>query len=199
MNLKKFLKLLRKNESTVSMIFGLLVILFVGFFIINNFNKQDDGETIPSIGTEQSENIEGKYVVQEGDDLWKIAEKKLGSGFEWNKIADLNNLKDPYVIEKGQELKLPTTETTTTPVVLETPSVTPQVTEAELLITEAPSVKSDSTIISDNTYEVVKGDTLWSISVRAYGDGYRWMEIAQANNLENPNVIHSGNRFVIPR
>ncbi len=48
------------------------------------------------------------------------------------------------------------------------------------------------------TYQVVKGDTLWSIAIKVYGDGYRWPEIAKANKLQNPNLIHSGNIFVIP-
>ncbi|HUV71729.1 MAG TPA: LysM peptidoglycan-binding domain-containing protein [Clostridia bacterium] len=46
---------------------------------------------------------------------------------------------------------------------------------------------------------MVKGDTLWDISVRAYQDGYRWVEIAEANNLSNPNIIHPGNALTIPR
>ena len=57
---------------------------------------------------------------------------------------------------------------------------------------------SDEAIGGDK-YTVQKGDTLWDISVRAYGDGYRWVEIAEANALTNPDLIHSGNEFVIPR
>jgi nucleoid-associated protein YgaU len=40
---------------------------------------------------------------------------------------------------------------------------------------------------------------LWTIAVRAYGDGYKWTEIAKANKLVNPNLIHPGNVFVLPR
>ena len=53
--------------------------------------------------------------------------------------------------------------------------------------------------ITTATYEVVKGDNLWDIAVRAYGDGYKWVEIANANNMLNPSIIHSGNILVLPR
>ena len=53
--------------------------------------------------------------------------------------------------------------------------------------------------IEGEKYTVQKGDTLWDISVRAYGDGYRWVEIAEANDLANPDLIHNGNEFVLPR
>jgi nucleoid-associated protein YgaU len=49
------------------------------------------------------------------------------------------------------------------------------------------------------SYTVVKGDSLWSIAVKAYGDGYKWVSIAKANKLDNPNVIHAGNVLVIPK
>lgn len=58
---------------------------------------------------------------------------------------------------------------------------------------------SDSVSITTTTYEVVKGDNLWDIAVRSYGDGYKWVEIAKANNIVNPNIIHSGNILILPR
>jgi nucleoid-associated protein YgaU len=48
------------------------------------------------------------------------------------------------------------------------------------------------------TYTVKAGDDLWDVAVAVYKDGYRWSEIAKANNLTNPNVIHSGNVLNIP-
>jgi len=33
--------------------------------------------------------------------------------------------------------------------------------------------------ITSNTYTVVKGDFLWDIAIRTYGDGYRWVDIAK--------------------
>lgn len=49
------------------------------------------------------------------------------------------------------------------------------------------------------TYEVVRGDHLWGIAEKFYGNGDRWTDIAKANNLANPSIIHSGNRLTIPK
>jgi len=50
------------------------------------------------------------YVVQRGDSLWAIAEARLGSGFRWTEIHDLNRsfIADPDIICVGWQLKLPT-------------------------------------------------------------------------------------------
>jgi nucleoid-associated protein YgaU len=58
--------------------------------------------------------------------------------------------------------------------------------------------KSDISITGD-TYVIQKGDSLWKIAVRAYGDGFKWVEIAKANDLENPDLIHSDNELKLPR
>jgi len=64
-------------------------------------------------------------------------------------------------------------------------------------VVEIENISSES--IDGDKYTVQKGDTLWEISVRAYGDGYKWVEIAEANDLANPDLIHRGNEFVLPR
>ena len=62
-----------------------------------------------------------------------------------------------------------------------------------------PILDSADETTQDDTYTVVKGDTLWEIAVNSYGDGYKWVEIAKANNLKNPNLIHTGNVLTLPR
>jgi len=59
--------------------------------------------------------------------------------------------------------------------------------------------EADPAAITGNQYTVVKGDSLWISQIGAYGDGYRWQELAKANNLKNPGLIHPGNVFTIPR
>jgi nucleoid-associated protein YgaU len=48
------------------------------------------------------------------------------------------------------------------------------------------------------TYRVEAGDTLWSISQAVYGTPYRWLEIAQANNLNPPYWSPIGQDITIP-
>ena len=48
-------------------------------------------------------------------------------------------------------------------------------------------------------YTVVRGDNLWKISMQFYGTGYNWVIVAKENKLANPNIIHAGNTFTIPK
>ena len=47
------------------------------------------------------------YTVKPGDSLWQIAQDKLGKGWKWWRIAEANDLKDPYVIHPGDRLIIP--------------------------------------------------------------------------------------------
>lgn len=47
-------------------------------------------------------------------------------------------------------------------------------------------------------YTVVKGDTLWGIAKRYYGNGNQYPKIAKANNIKNPDIIHIGQKLLIP-
>ena len=59
--------------------------------------------------------------------------------------------------------------------------------------------EEDLTPINSGRYHtVVKGDTLWAIAQRYYGNGSRYPEIAKANNISNPNIISVGQRLLIP-
>ncbi|SEQ90702.1 LysM peptidoglycan-binding domain-containing protein [Lentzea albida] len=48
------------------------------------------------------------------------------------------------------------------------------------------------------THEVASGDTLWAIAESYYGDGNRYGEIASANGIANPDLIHPGQVLTIP-
>ena len=50
------------------------------------------------------------------------------------------------------------------------------------------------------TYTVKKGDCLWSIAKKYYGNGAKWTKIYNANKskISNPNLIYVGQKLVIP-
>lgn len=48
------------------------------------------------------------------------------------------------------------------------------------------------------TYTVKKGDTLWAISVKFYGTGSKWTQIADANGIKDPKTLQIGKVLRIP-
>lgn len=68
--------------------------------------------------------------------------------------------------------------------------------------TAAISTERDaSTAPNATTYTVKKGDTLWSIAKRYYGNGAKYTLIYNANKdkIKNPNLIYVGQVFTIPK
>lgn len=68
-------------------------------------------------------------------------------------------------------------------------AVIQSIVNARLGVTPKPSAKY---------HTVVKGDTLWAIAKKYYGDGNKYPEIARANNIANPNIISVGQKLLIP-
>ena len=197
--IKALLKTLHLNESTISTVLGALVVVIVGVLIFNYIQQtkkpaqitdqaaSEETQKIGEVAVEETD--EGKlvpkalpqvYEVREGDSLWKIALTKYGSGYNWVDIAQENNLASPDSLAVGQKLALPKAEVRQ-PFVFETKGGT------------APAG------IAGTSYTVQYGDHLWGIAVRAYGDGYRWPEIAEANQLANPDQIEIGQELKLSR
>ena len=49
----------------------------------------------------------GKYTVQKGDTLWKIATASYGDGKQWQKIASANPGLSPGTLKAGQTIMIP--------------------------------------------------------------------------------------------
>lgn len=47
------------------------------------------------------------YTIAHGDDLWDIAVRAYGDGYQWVKIAKANNLTNPNLVHVGNVLKIP--------------------------------------------------------------------------------------------
>ncbi|OGH06059.1 MAG: hypothetical protein A2W22_04020 [Candidatus Levybacteria bacterium RBG_16_35_11] len=173
---------IRWGESYISLLLGIVVVVvaFVLVFTIVR-NKNYNVQTTSSVDTEETgmKALPKSYEVKSGDDLWKISEKIYGSGYNWVDLAKTNNIKNPDIIFSGTKLSVP--------------NVKPKIVKTDQLNDNAANaIKSD-------TYKVQKGDYLWEIAVRAYGDGFKWVDIAKKNNLTNPDLIFSGNVLKIPR
>lgn len=63
--------------------------------------------------------------------------------------------------------------------------------------------KSVGAVVIDSieTATVIRGDSLWRISRKTYGSGYRYTEIHRANQeqIRDPDLIYPGQIFVLPK
>ena len=121
------------------------------------------------------------YIIREGDDLWHIAEKFYGSGFNAYDISIANKISDPSILEAGQKIIIP--------------SVAPR----SLTVGEISAASTSQVTYVEGKYVVQPGDSLSSIAGKVYGDIYAWPRLLQANPMFNPNRIEVGMVLTIPR
>lgn len=215
---------LRFGESYTSLVLGIIAVIVATILLLSFFNTRQstkpDSDVVPTVVdikdlniTPTQEKAEIKagstYTVAPGDTLWTIAEKAYKSGYNWVDIAKANKLSNADDIKTGDKLVLPAVAAIPAKPASEAkPSAA-----AKLAATGKPAEEGKGTVITGEneaavsrterivtpTYKIVAGDTLWDIAVRTYADGYRWTEIAKANNLSNPDVIHVGNTLKLPQ
>ncbi len=65
------------------------------------------GQIAAASSVESGKTEKKTYTVVRGDDLWNIAVKEYGSGYEWTKIAQANKLANANLIHSGNVLTLP--------------------------------------------------------------------------------------------
>lgn len=189
--LKRILKTLKINESLISTIMGGVVIVVVGVLMINYFksiNRVEDigsGEEIANVQIvegEKPDNLPITYIVEKGDNLWRIAEEFYKSGYNFVDIVAANQIADANQIEVGTELTIPQVEVRK--------------------LTVSTEINKAVITIEGDSYTTVINDSLWNIAVRAYGDGYAWTKIYEANKTDigiNPSLIAKGMTLAIPR
>lgn len=174
------------NQSRLSMVLGILIVLVVGILIFNYFNKPK-----PSLGPAQQTtagqsadvtpgNLPGKYTVKDGDTLFNIAQTYYKDGYQYPEIAKANSLTNPDLLETGQVLTIPKLSVSAT-----------QVSTGNVTVW-GPKIEGDS-------YTVADGDWLSTIAGRAYGDVMAFQKIADANGIADPNLIEPGMVLKIPR
>lgn len=54
------------------------------------------------------------------------------------------------------------------------------------------SGKKETPSSSPKLYTIKKGDTLWAVCRREYGDGAKYKDVAEENGIVNPNLIYPG-------
>jgi putative chitinase len=178
------------TESYASLILGAIVVLIIGILFIsfakgNRSATSSTKDIVQNGEISQDSNTSSTYTIKVGDDLWSISENFYNDGYKWVEIAKINNLGNPGLILAGNKLTIPNLNQNE-----QAENVNEQLQENTVI---------DNNSITGSTYTIKSGDNLWDISVRAYGDGYKWPEIARVNNLENPDLIFAGNTLKLPR
>lgn len=170
------------TDSYASLVLGIVMVIVVialGTTMMKMSSSKPQIQDTSSTSTVNEEALRSQrtiYTIQEGDSLSTLAQKYYGDGEKWILLAKENKIIDADNLEPGMKINIPLGEST-----------------------KGVAGSNDTRKIEDKTYTVVEGDFLWDIAVRAYGDGYRWVDIATANGLHTPDAITSGMTLKLPR
>ena len=171
----------QKYDAIISLILGTVLIIVIGvmtFSIISSARTAMQQEK----ETEKTVTLPTTYMVSEGDTLWDISIKFYNTGYNWADIAEANTLDNPDGLAVGQELTIPDVK----PMTVET---------GDILDGATTDVRKPLHV----EVTVAEGDCLWSIAIREYGDGYRWVDIASANAIiTNPDLIYPNMMLRLP-
>ena len=190
LNYQKLL-ILTVKEKYFSLFIGLLVAFFISTLTYKTFLKNIRINLAFKLPTfDFASKVKNKivvnkplrtYVVAEGDDLWNIAEKFYGSGFNAYDISLANKISDSSNLDVGLKL------------------VIPQVTPRQPTVGDISATSTSQVTYVENKYVVQPGDSLSIIAQKVYGDLYAWTRIMNANNLAAPDNIEAGMVLIIPR
>lgn len=168
--------LLLLKEKFPSLLLGVLITSVLSFTILNKVGIRKESAKVP----ERNSRLETvkTYTVKLNDDLWGIAERMYGSGFNAKDIADANKLIEPYTLTESQILIIPpvASKKPTRGEVTQKAAQTQQITE----------------------YTVLSGEYLWQIAEKVYGDGNQMSKLIEGNNIPYPYNVEEGQTLLVP-
>lgn len=117
------------------------------------------------------------YTVRRGDTLWDIARRLTGDGLHWPQLLATHNGAIELGLAAGEPIDNPD----------------------RLRIGQVLWVPLSATTGANALdYHVSRGESLWRIAARIYGDPLYWRWIAQVNGLTTPDRIAPGQVLVLP-
>lgn len=175
----RFIEIFRSKYQ--AFLLGFVLFLSISFFTISALKTHVQEFRNNQLSKEKPKKTH--YIVKEGEDLWQIAEKMYGSGYNAYDIAKENNLKEPFVLVEGQELVIP--------------SIAPRMpTQGNISPGAAATTKVQTTATE---YTVQEGEYLWQIAEKMYGDGNMMNRIIEANSIPYPYNVEKDQKLIIPR
>lgn len=155
----------------------------------NRLNQGNRRAEVPQIDPirEDARPIPTEHVhrVEQGDTLWKIAERYYGDGSQWRRIAEAEQNKGRIMadsqVRNGASIVIPGV---------------PAVSQNNQRGTQRPAQLAPR----QQTYTVQRGDTLGEISMKTLGTSRRWREILELNRdrIRDPNVVPVGVELRLP-
>jgi nucleoid-associated protein YgaU len=132
---------------------------------------------------------ESEVVVEKGDSLGAIAQRTMGSSRKAAELARYNGMSLDSPIREGQVLRVPPAAPAAA-----ASSTAPRTAAAPKSPGAAPAPSADH----DRSHRVEKGDTLFALAKRFYGDGSQFRRIADANGLDPEEPLRAGRELRIP-
>jgi len=131
------------------------------------------------------------HVVRSGETLSAISKKYYGTTANWQAIleANANVVREPRDLRPDMKLVIPATSA----LMATAPGSSAE--KRSVLTARAPKASS-----SVRSHDVVKGDTLFRIALKYYGDGSRYRDVLAANRalVSKPQDLRPGMKLVIP-
>lgn len=165
------------REKFPSLLLGVAIVAFLSYTTIQRIGIKVDTAKTPEQKSIAVDSV-NTYTVKSGDDLWGIAERLFGSGFNAEDIARANKLSEPYTLIENQILIIPSiaSKKPTQGDITEKAAQTTRVTE----------------------YVVQPGDFLWEIAEKIYGDGNQMSKLIEKNNIPYPYNVEEGQKLLVP-
>ncbi len=145
-----------------------------------------------AVQQEQQQTTQPRTVTvrtEEGDNVWKLAQKYLGDGNRWQEIRAANSDR------VGPNGEISPNITLTIPLDGSSQSAT-----IEQRVQRSPREATPQASSAARTATVKEGDTLWRIAARELGDGNRYLEIYKLNRdrLANEDDLKIGQTLRLP-
>jgi len=157
----------------------------------------------PPIGPAQPAAIEPAapktHVVQRGETLSSISRQYYNTPGKWKIIWEANK----QVIGRRPEDLRPKMKLVIPPLAeAEHGQVVPNVLEPGtsdvVWAGQNPTLSAQEPASGTKHYDVQRGDTLWKIAQKFYGDGNAWKKIQEANQGVSPNDLREGMQLTLP-
>lgn len=178
--LKEFLKKLRLNESAISTLLGAVVVATVGVLVYNYFSQVNQEAAVTG----------GPETVKLVEENGQMVPDQLPTKHVVLRGEDLWHISQKYFESGYNWVDIAQENNLGNPDLIET---------GQELIIPRVGVKAPEKPAEE--YLVQPGDSLWKIALRAYGDGYSWTKIWEANRelIADPNIIEPGTLLKLPR